>query len=75
MSGSRIVFLVIVPALIATVVPILAATFDLTHASPSATRILFGSALVFIAPYAVGAAVLARMDHRRIVSRIMERNG
>jgi hypothetical protein len=71
MSAARMTYLIVVPALVAMLGPLLGMAFP-DHLS-SATGAKFGLfvSLTFIVLYAAGVACLALHDHRRINARCL----
>lgn len=70
MSASRMVYLIVIPAMISMLVPVLAAAYPELATSQSSLNIAVSAIVLFIAAYGAGAAWLALRDHRRISDKI-----
>lgn len=71
MSAARMTYLIIIPALITLLVPVLSAAFPYALKSSATLSIALCVSMPIVAAYAAGVALLALSDHRRVSAKLL----
>ncbi|NYD91375.1 Ca2+/H+ antiporter [Sphingomonas melonis] len=64
-------YLIIIPALIAVLLPVLSIAFPNALKSSATLNIALLVSMVIVAAYAVGVTLLALSDHRRVSAKLL----